>query len=112
MNVRIPHICLCIFSGTVPGPIVFGAIIDSTCMIWREKCGENASCWIYDNMKLSRNFFVMVVAFKIISITFFSIAHQIYKPPIEKGIKYVVEDGSIRTESASAAGTVVSAVKK
>ena len=100
--------CLLFISGTVPGPIMFGAIIDSTCMIWREKCGEHASCWIYDNTNLSRNFFVLVVSVKIVSIIFFTIAHQTYKPPTEKGVKYVVKDGSIRTDSVRSAMSVLS----
>lgn len=91
---------------------MFGAIIDSTCMIWREKCGDNASCWIYDNTNLSLNFFVLVVTFKVISIILFILAHQTYKPPTEKGMKYVVEDGSIKTESVSSAITVLSEDKK
>ena len=91
---------------------MFGAIIDSTCIIWREKCGDNASCWIYDNTNLSRNFFVLVVSFKIVSIILFTVAHQTYKPPVEKGVHYIVEDGSIRTESVSSAMTSLSDDKK
>jgi len=85
------------YKGTVPGPIFFGAIIDSTCVIWKEKCGKHASCWIYDNHKLSRNFFLLVVCCKIVSITFFMFAHQLYKPPPEKGVSYSVT-GSVNGE--------------
>ena len=87
---------------------MFGAIIDSTCIIWREKCGEHASCWIYDNTNLSLNFFVLIVSFKIVSIIFFVIAHQTYKPPTEQGVQYVVKDGTIRTDSVRSAVTVLS----
>ena len=55
---------------------------------------------------------MLIVAFKIASIILFTIAHQVYKPPLEKGIKYVVEDGSIRTESVTSSVTMVSADKK
>lgn len=79
--------------GTVPGPILFGAIIDNTCILWREKCGEHASCWIYNNDQLSRNFFIFVVCFKVASITFFILAHQFYKAPTEKAVHFSVSEG-------------------
>ncbi|RWS22490.1 solute carrier organic anion transporter family member 4C1-like protein, partial [Leptotrombidium deliense] len=36
----------------IPYPIVFGAIIDSSCLMWDEKCGKRGNCWVYDNEKL------------------------------------------------------------
>ncbi|XP_052764566.1 solute carrier organic anion transporter family member 4C1-like isoform X2 [Mya arenaria] len=87
--------------GTVPGPIFFGAIIDSTCVIWREKCGEHASCWIYDNDQLSRNFFILVLCFKVVSITFFIFAHQLYKAPQEKVVAYNVNGEIASVDIAS-----------
>ena len=32
----------------IPGPLVYGAIFDSTCMVWGEKCGEELNCMVYD----------------------------------------------------------------
>ncbi|KAJ1527748.1 hypothetical protein ONE63_007703 [Megalurothrips usitatus] len=32
----------------IPGPILFGAIIDSTCLVWDESCGRKGNCWLYD----------------------------------------------------------------
>lgn len=32
----------------IPGPIIFGRIIDSTCKIWSEKCGDRGNCQLYD----------------------------------------------------------------
>ena len=31
-----------------PYPLIFGAIIDSTCMIWEKSCGKTGNCWLYD----------------------------------------------------------------
>ncbi|EZA61297.1 hypothetical protein DMN91_012661 [Ooceraea biroi] len=31
----------------IPGPIIFGAIIDSTCLIWEETCGTRGNCWFH-----------------------------------------------------------------
>lgn len=32
----------------IPGPIIFGRIIDSTCLVWGYKCGERGNCQLYD----------------------------------------------------------------
>jgi hypothetical protein len=71
-------------TGTVPGPIFFGAVIDSTCLVWQEKCNEKTSCWIYDNLALSRNFFVILVSVKTLAAIMFGLAYKFYNPPVEK----------------------------
>lgn len=35
----------------IPAPILFGALIDSTCLIWDESCGSRGNCWHYDKEK-------------------------------------------------------------
>lgn len=32
----------------IPGPILFGYIIDSTCLIWNTRCGSRGNCQLYD----------------------------------------------------------------
>ena len=32
----------------LPSPIIFGAIIDNTCLLWQEECGETTNCLLYD----------------------------------------------------------------
>ena len=39
--------------GSVPGPIIFGIIFDTTCTYWQDICGTRGNCWIYDGYKLS-----------------------------------------------------------
>ncbi|XP_076068296.1 solute carrier organic anion transporter family member 74D-like isoform X2 [Oratosquilla oratoria] len=41
---------LSIFS-FIPAPIIMGAIVDSACLIWEEKCGRRGNCWFYDSDK-------------------------------------------------------------
>ncbi|KAJ8669939.1 hypothetical protein QAD02_001198 [Eretmocerus hayati] len=31
----------------IPGPIIFGAIMDSTCLVWDMSCKTRGNCWIY-----------------------------------------------------------------
>lgn len=32
----------------IPGPIIYGFIIDSTCIIWDHSCGTTGNCWFHD----------------------------------------------------------------
>uniref|UniRef100_A0A1B6C2D4 Solute carrier organic anion transporter family member n=1 Tax=Clastoptera arizonana TaxID=38151 RepID=A0A1B6C2D4_9HEMI len=32
----------------IPGPILYGAIIDSTCISWDDTCGQRGNCWLYN----------------------------------------------------------------
>ena len=36
------------FAAWMPGPVVFGSIIDNTCLLWKYTCGERLSCQLYD----------------------------------------------------------------
>ncbi|CAH1406183.1 unnamed protein product [Nezara viridula] len=40
--------------GNVPCPIVYGAVVDSACLIWDTACGKKGACMLYDG-----NFFRM-----------------------------------------------------
>ncbi|RWS07498.1 Solute carrier organic anion transporter family member 3A1-like protein [Dinothrombium tinctorium] len=32
----------------LPFPLIYGAISDSSCMVWGEECNQKSNCWIYD----------------------------------------------------------------
>ncbi|KAG9468747.1 hypothetical protein GDO78_022032, partial [Eleutherodactylus coqui] len=36
----------------LPGPVMFGSMIDSTCILWGKKCGAKAACQYYNNSLL------------------------------------------------------------
>uniref|UniRef100_A0A336MET7 Solute carrier organic anion transporter family member n=1 Tax=Culicoides sonorensis TaxID=179676 RepID=A0A336MET7_CULSO len=42
----------------IPSPIVFGSIIDSTCVLWGKTCSSTGNCWLYnaENLRYSMNF--------------------------------------------------------
>lgn len=40
--------------GSIPGPLLFGAVFDSVCIKWQDVCGRNGNCWIYDTERLSK----------------------------------------------------------
>jgi len=40
--------------GAIPGPIVFGALLDKTCILWNTKCGRRGQCLEYDHDGLAQ----------------------------------------------------------
>ncbi|GBL94501.1 Solute carrier organic anion transporter family member 1B2 [Araneus ventricosus] len=43
---------ICIF-GFVPYLVIFGSLVDSTCLVWEKSCGEYGNCWFYDTDKFN-----------------------------------------------------------
>lgn len=42
------------FFGSTPGPIVIGALIDRSCILWHESCEDEGACIEYDNVYMMR----------------------------------------------------------
>nr|XP_018913337.1 PREDICTED: solute carrier organic anion transporter family member 4C1-like [Bemisia tabaci] len=38
--------------GYIPGPIVYGKLLDSACLVAGKTCGGAGNCWLYDNKRL------------------------------------------------------------
>lgn len=50
--------------GTIPAPMVFGALIDETCILWQESCyEEDGACLVYDNQYMGRYVVFLVESF-------------------------------------------------
>ena len=45
--------------GSIPGPLIFGAIFDSTCILWKYECSEQGNCWEYSNSNLTLRLFLI-----------------------------------------------------
>lgn len=43
--------------GNVPCPIIYGAVVDSACLVWETVCGTQGACWLYD-VNVFRHFFL------------------------------------------------------
>ncbi|CAL4120916.1 unnamed protein product, partial [Meganyctiphanes norvegica] len=67
--------------GTIPGPILFGALIDNTCTLWQETCGKSGSCRSYDNFSMSRYMMGISLIGKALSTILFFMAYWLYIPP-------------------------------
>lgn len=68
--------------GAIPGPIIFGTVIDKSCVLWNEDgCGHRGACWTYDNPKMALLFIAIGTTCKVITIIALVAAHFLYKPP-------------------------------
>ena len=47
--------------GGIPGPILFGTVIDQSCVLWQEKlCTETrGNCWVHNSSEMAINVFIM-----------------------------------------------------
>ena len=62
--------------GTVPGPIIFGYLMDMTCLLWRrDSCGkEEGSCLLYDNFSMSFYMIIILDYHRFVGALFFLVA--------------------------------------
>ncbi|XP_075151621.1 organic anion transporting polypeptide 26F [Haematobia irritans] len=68
--------------GTIPAPMIFGTLIDETCILWQETCDEEAgACLVYENSQMSRYMWILALTGKLCSVVFFFAAWWFYIPP-------------------------------
>ncbi|XP_048259145.1 solute carrier organic anion transporter family member 4C1-like [Haliotis rufescens] len=70
--------------GTTPGPVLLGAILDSTCEVWQQSCGERGSCWVYSNNAMAYRVLAWWAGLKVLSIIFYGLASKVYKAPLDE----------------------------
>ncbi|KAM6925508.1 solute carrier organic anion transporter family member 4A1 [Xenentodon cancila] len=69
--------------GGIPGPIAFGSVIDISCLLWQDQCGEQGSCYLYHNSAMSQYTLVAGIIYKVMGTIFFLVASVLYQPPPE-----------------------------
>nr|XP_057941603.1 solute carrier organic anion transporter family member 4A1 [Doryrhamphus excisus]XP_057941604.1 solute carrier organic anion transporter family member 4A1 [Doryrhamphus excisus]XP_057941605.1 solute carrier organic anion transporter family member 4A1 [Doryrhamphus excisus] len=69
--------------GGIPGPIAFGSMIDISCLLWQDQCGDQGSCYVYQNSAMSRYTLVAGIIYKVLGTVFFLLASILYQPPPE-----------------------------
>ncbi|XP_015183410.1 PREDICTED: solute carrier organic anion transporter family member 4A1 isoform X2 [Polistes dominula] len=72
--------------GTIPAPMVFGTLIDETCILWQENCDGRGACLVYDNYYMSSYMLALAFIGKAASLLFFFLAWWSYIPPVNKTI--------------------------
>lgn len=52
-------------TGGIPGPIAFGWVIDKACLLWQDQCGQQGSCFVYQNSAMSRYMLIAGLVYKV-----------------------------------------------
>jgi hypothetical protein len=60
--------------GSIPGPIIFGVIFDSSCVYWR------GNCWVYNNNHISIRAFFISLTGVLINFVFMLLCWIFYPP--------------------------------
>ncbi|XP_041657732.1 solute carrier organic anion transporter family member 2B1 isoform X2 [Cheilinus undulatus] len=47
----------------MPGPVLYGSVIDTTCLLWGKKCGKQTSCLYYNLDRFRQRFLGLMVVF-------------------------------------------------
>lgn len=70
--------------GSFPAPILFGAIIDSSCIVWQmDTEGESkGSCWLYDTSKLAWRILLLSELLVLAMICCYVLSLYFYKPVV------------------------------
>ena len=81
--------------GSIPGPLIFGALFDGACREWQEDCGRRGNCWVYDNDRLSLTALALAVPCLIVATIFFFLAWLTYpKSTTDDSKKLESKEGS------------------
>lgn len=74
--------------GTIPAPILFGRLIDDSCILWQKSCSDDSgACLLYDNKEMARYMLTLALFGKFCSVLFFFLAWFCYIPPKVSDIK-------------------------
>ncbi|XP_038857712.1 solute carrier organic anion transporter family member 2A1-like [Salvelinus namaycush] len=55
-------------SSWLPAPALFGIVIDSSCIWWKQACNSRLGCGYYDNNILRNRYLGLQVGFKVMGI--------------------------------------------
>ncbi|XP_054743185.1 solute carrier organic anion transporter family member 4A1 [Anastrepha obliqua] len=76
--------------GTIPAPMIFGTLIDDSCILWQETCdldGDGVgACLVYDNNNMSKYMWLLALVGKTLSVIFFFGAFWFYIPPKQSAV--------------------------
>lgn len=66
-------------AGGLPGPVLFGFVIDHACLLWEQKCdGSTGACLHYDNQQMAWLLLAVCAACKVFNIVCGLAAWQMY----------------------------------
>ncbi|EDV28799.1 uncharacterized protein TRIADDRAFT_1068, partial [Trichoplax adhaerens] len=57
--------------GGLLGPVVYGYVMDASCILWNERCNVRQFCWRYDNARLGLYMFTATIICKAIKLVIY-----------------------------------------
>lgn len=66
--------------GFIPGPILFGKLIDMACKLWQSNCDNNGSCFFYNKKTMSYSLLAVGISGKALYAFFTFLSIQFYRP--------------------------------
>ncbi|XP_070275747.1 solute carrier organic anion transporter family member 4A1 isoform X4 [Myotis yumanensis] len=89
--------------GGIPGPIAFGWVIDKACLLWQDQCGQQGSCFLYQNATMSRYMLIAGLVYKVLGFLFFAAAYVLYTclPGSPQGLEASLPSQSSASDSPS-----------
>ena len=99
--------------GSIPGPLVYGALFDGACAYWQTECGVRGNCAVYDRSALAIRLFGITIATVTVSFVFLLLTWLTYPKKLE-GAKLAADEEEAKldveqentTELAPVKGTV------
>jgi len=71
---------VCVCPGGLPGPVLFGFVIDRSCLLWETKCdGSSGACLYYDTHQMAWLLMAVCVACKVFNIVCGFISWRLYE---------------------------------
>lgn len=98
--------------GFIPGPIVFGALVDQACRFEEVKClgtEKTGSCWEYDSEDLRASMVTLALTAKALSMIFFGISYYFFRRDSAAGERAARMRGEYGAGAAAAAGGAAAA---
>lgn len=93
-------------TGTIPGPVLTGYVIDTACGLWQDLCGARGSCEVYDRYEMSWRLFTWWCCVKVFSGSMYILAMIFWKEPAKSNEKVVSDASDIKGRSLTDVGVV------
>lgn len=65
----------------IPGPILFGHVVDQSCAIWQTVCDKTGYCWIYDLHDMRITILIICAILAGLGVVFYFLSWVVYKEP-------------------------------
>ena len=82
----------------MPGPLIFGVVFDSACILWQEGCGALGTCWVTDNDALAYRFLILFMIIQIVAFILFGGSYLVNEKLMKGSVKAASQISIIKDE--------------